>query len=399
MERHTAFFPRKKWRWVRGVLSFLLLTAMMVGFAQPDEAKAQSGLSLYTPYPGIAVTPGESVDYRVDVINNGSAIQYVTFDVRHLASEWEYLLTSGGRQLKQLSILPGESQQVTLQVHVPLQVEKGEYRFQVIAINSQQATAELPLLIEVTEEGIASTEFTSEQPNMEGHSDSEFEFQATIRNRTAEEQLYALTAQAPRGWQVRFSVSNQNVTSVPVGANETQNVRIHVQPMVDVPAGTYTIPVQAATSATTAELNLEVVITGSYKLNLSTPTGRLSTEATAGKAQQVELTLTNEGSADLREISLKSATPINWTVEFEPSEIDSLPAGESTTVMATITPDSKAIAGDYVVNLEATAPESASSAQFRVSVKTPLLWGWIGILIIALVIGGIIYLFRHYGRR
>ena len=169
--------------------------------------------------------------------------------------------------------------------------------------------------------------------------------------------------------------------------------------MVDVPAGSYTIPVRAANNATNAELGLEVVITGSYKLSLSTPTGRLNAEATAGKAQKVELQLTNEGSADLRDINLQSATPINWTVEFEPAEIDHLPAGESTTVMATITPDTKAIAGDYIVNLEAKAPESASTAQFRVSVKTPLLWGWIGILIIAAVIGGIFYLFRQYGRR
>lgn len=398
MSGQTERLKRKAFMWTAGLLSLLLTCLLLFSGAMTEEGRAQTGIALYTPYPGIAVTPGESVDYRIEVYNHGSSIEYMTFEVRNIDPNWEYLLTSGGRQLKQLSVLPGESQNISLQVNIPLQVEKGEYRFQVVA-NGNQASAQLPLTIEVTEEGIASTEFTTEQPNMEGHSDSQFEFQATLRNRTAEEQLYALTAEAPRGWQVRFTVNNQNVTSVAVGANDTQNVRIHIQPMVDVPAGTYSIPIKAANQATSADLTLEVVITGSYDINLSTPTGRLNAEATAGKPQKVELQVTNEGSADLRDIKLESTTPINWTVEFEPAEIEHLPAGESTTVIATITPDSNAIAGDYVVNMEAKAPEASSTASFRVTVKTPLLWGWVGILIIAAVIAGIFYLFRQYGRR
>jgi len=36
---------------------------------------------------------------------------------------------------------------------------------------------------------------------------------------------------------------------------------------------------------------------------------------------------------------------------------------------------------------------------FRITVETSMLWGLIGVLIILVVIGGIYYLIRKYGRR
>ena len=67
--------------------------------------------------------------------------------------------------------------------------------------------------------------------------------------------------------------------------------------------------------------------------------------------------------------------------------------------MATIQADDKAIPGDYVTNITAQTPEVSSSVSLRISVKTPLLWGWLGILIILVTLGLIYYLFRKYGRR
>jgi len=61
--------------------------------------------------------------------------------------------------------------------------------------------------------------------------------------------------------------------------------------------------------------------------------------------------------------------------------------------------DKKAIPGDYVTNLNASTPEVSSKASFRISVRTSMLWGWVGILIIFMALGCVFYLFRKYGRR
>jgi len=91
--------------------------------------------------------------------------------------------------------------------------------------------------------------------------------------------------------------------------------------------------------------------------------------------------------------------PANWSVTFQPEKVDLLPAGESRQVTAFVKPDGRAIAGDYVVEISAGTPETAGNAEFRITVKTPTLWGAAGIFIIALVIAGVGYTFSRYGRR
>ena len=86
-------------------------------------------------------------------------------------------------------------------------------------------------------------------------------------------------------------------------------------------------------------------------------------------------------------------------LKVDPKKIDVLPPGKSAQVFATIKADKDAIAGDYVTSMEARTPEKTSKAEFRVSLKTSMLWGWVGILIILVALGSVYYLFRKYGRR
>jgi uncharacterized membrane protein len=234
---------------------------------------------------------------------------------------------------------------------------------------------------------------------MEGHAKSDFTFNAELRNRTGEKQLYSLRANVPRGWNVIFKPNYKQATSVEIEANGTASFNIEVNPPDNLQAGTYTIPVMAVTSSTSAKLELEVVITGSYEMELTTPTGLLSTRVTAGDEKTITLLVRNTGSAKLQNIDLSSSTPMNWGVTFDPEKIEGLEAGQNETVLATIKVDKKAIAGDYATKLTAKTPEVTSTANFRIAVKTPMLWGWIGIAIILAALGSMIYLFRKYGRR
>lgn len=144
---------------------------------------------------------------------------------------------------------------------------------------------------------------------------------------------------------------------------------------------------------------LEAAISGKYSMELTTPSGLLSTSVKAGGSKTIELVVKNTGTADLTDINLTSSTPANWEVTFNPKTIDKLAAGKSTTVEAKLTSSDKAIAGDYVTDMTAQASESSSTATFRVAVKGSVLWGWIGVLIILIILGGIYVLIRKYGRR
>jgi uncharacterized membrane protein len=206
-------------------------------------------------------------------------------------------------------------------------------------------------------------------------------------------------SQAPRGWIVTFKPNYKQATSVEVEANSTSNISIDINPPSQIEAGKYKIPVSASTSATSANLELEVVITGTFNIELTTPIGLLSTNITAGDEKQVELLIRNNGSSELTDIKLDFSAPINWSVKFNPEKVPQLVTGASTNVYANIKADKKAIPGDYITEFTARTPEASSKASFRISVRTSMLWGWIGILIILIAVGCVYYLFRKYGRR
>jgi len=374
----------------------VIMTLLGWFFAGGEEtARAEGEVTMFTPYTNIDVTPGKTVNYSIDIINNTGSVQNALLNVQGLPAEWEYKLTAGGWNIKQLSVKPNGEQTVTLQLDVPLQVNKGTYSFTV----SAQGMATLPLTVNVTEQGSYNTELTTEQPNMEGHADSTFSYSVSLRNNTAEKQTYALTSEAERGWDIRFKADGNNVTSVAVDPGASKSITVEAVPPNQVNAGTYKIPITASSGSLTAKLELEAVVTGSFKVELTTPSGLLSTSVTAGDSKTLDLVVKNSGSARLTDLEMNASPPPNWEVTFEPKKINSLEPGQSTTVKATIKADKKAIAGDYVTGMSVRSPEASSEAQFRVAVKTSVLWGWLGILIVAAVIGFVYYLFRTYGRR
>ncbi|OOC60427.1 COG1470 family protein [Paenibacillus ihbetae] len=382
----------------KSIKSLSLLLLMMLGASLLTGGRpvfAAGEVTLYTPYTSISAPPGETINYPVEVKNNTGGVVTAPLQLNNLPDGWTAKLSGGGWQLKEVSVKPGEAESVTLEVTVPLKVNKGSYSFQLSAVSM----GSLPLTVDITEQGTYQTELTTDQANLEGHADSTFTYTVNLQNRTASKQNYALQADAQAGWDVKFTSGGNQVSSVEIEPGANQSITVDVKPPAEVTEGTFKIPIRASNQSTSSELTLEAVITGSYGLELTTPTGLLSTSVIAGGSKTVELQVKNTGTADLSDINLSSEAPVDWEVTFNPKTIENLPAGQSTTVEAKLTASDKAIAGDYVTNMKASAAEASSDAQFRVSVKGSMLWGWIGVLIILAIIGGIYYLIRKYGRR
>lgn len=376
---------------LRFLITLVLCVLSLNGFA----VTIADSTILYSPYTKISVPPGQSVEYPVDLINNTKEIITADLFLRGLPSSWNYSLKYGPYNVQQLSVLPGEKKSITLAIAVPVKVNKGNYSIRLAA----GKLCELPLTIAVSEQGTFKTEFSTEQANIQGNTTSVFTYQATLRNSTGEKQLYAIMGNAPPGWNINFKYNGQQVTSVEVRENSNATINIEIDPPDMIESGTYRIPIHAANNSSSADLVLEAVIKGSFAMELSTPTGLLSTDITAGDQKRLELVARNTGSAELKGVQLLANNPINWEVTFEPKKIDLLQPGNTAQVTAIVKAAKNAIAGDYVANIEARTPEISSKAQFRISVETSMLSGWIGILIITISLGSIFYLFRKYGRR
>lgn len=360
-----------------------------------SAAQSADSIELYTPYTKVSVSPGNTVNYSIDLINNGKSTQNRDISVTSFPRSWKYTLTASGLNIKRLATLPGQKKTITMKVDIPFKVNKGIYKFYVKA----GSDAVLPLEVTVSEQGSNESELTCDQTNMEGTSKSTFSFKAVLKNRTSAKQQYALMANPPRGWTADIKANYKQATSTEVEANNTKDITIDVKAPPTVKAGTYKIPVKAVTGSTSANLELEVVITGTYNLRLSTPSGLLSDDLTAGNEKKVDMVVHNTGSANLKDITLSATKPSKWEVTFTPQKVENLPAGSTEHVTATIKADKKAIPGDYVTKITAKAPEANSDVSFRITVKSPMLWGWVGVFIIIIALGGVYYLFKKFGRR
>ncbi|CAM4361207.1 NEW3 domain-containing protein [Paenibacillus phoenicis] len=375
-------------------LLLILVTTLSVALSGVGKASAAGSLELFTPYLEWSAAPGESVSYSIDLVNHGSSTASANLSLETQSKDWKYELTAGGREISRLAVKAGETQSFTLDLEVPLQINKGRYVF-----NLKADDATLPLVVNVSEQGTFKTELTLDQANMEGHSDSTFTYSAVLRNRTTQKQTYAFNAQAEQGWDVRFKADGNSVTSVEVEPNTEKSITIEVKPPEQIKAGTYEIPISATSGDTTANAKIEAVVTGTYDMKFSTVDDRLSTDVGAGSERKLTFVVQNTGSAELQDLSFSSAAPTDWEVSFEPSSITSIAPGESKQVQATIKSSKKSLPGDYIVSLTASSANKSANADLRVTVKSSVLWGWVGVLIILAVCGGIYYLFRKYGRR
>lgn len=364
-----------------------IILASNIAFAQH--------LQLYTTYPKISVSPGEVIDYHVELINNSSVTRNGRVSLQNLPKDWDYEMKSGNYSAEEISVLPKERKSLNLKVIVPSKIEKGQYRFQLVA----QGESSLPLTVDVTTDGKSSSEFNSPQTNMEGSAKSTFTFNASLLNRSSEAQVYRLGANLQSGWGATFKVDGKQVSSVNIEGNQRKDILVEILPPESVKKGKYTIPLFAQSPLNQSDLSLEVVITGSYGIQLTTPEGLLSTTATADRNKTIQFLVKNTGSSDLSQINLNASAPSQWEAHFEPSRISTLKAGESQTVTAIIKPAKKAIAGDYQITLDAKNNETSDSVKFRVTVETSLLWGWVGILVIAIAVALVYFLIRKYGRR
>ena len=247
--------------------------------------------------------------------------------------------------------------------------------------------------------GIGNSSFTAKLMNIEAAASETFRYTTTLHHGAGKPAIYELKAALPIGWQVSYKVDGSQVTSLNMDGGKTQDIAVEINATATAAPRKYKVPIKAIAGSDTLLLNLEAVVSGSYALTLGTPSGRLSEEVTSGSQQEIKLTLKNTGTLSLKDVEVTAQLPTNWEATFEPSKIKQLEAGKDIVVTARLKVPDKTIAGDYAANFTAANSNSNAQAAFRMIVKTSLLSGWIGILVILLAIGAVYYLIRKYGRR
>lgn len=385
-----------------------LLALLLVLFVLPAVAvQAQGdppgvkGLFLLTDYPSQTVRAGEVTTIRVKVNNAGLLPQPLALALSGVPAGWKIDMLGGGQPVA--AVMAGVNQDVAVQlrVEVPKDAPPSSQNIMLTARGPMGQQASLPLTLTVGTEAPAKLSLKSRLPSLRGTPRSAFEYTLTVGNDSGKDLTVALTAQGPANFQSTFTegFGSNEISSIPVEAGQTKDIKLKVTPPRDVKAGDYPVLVKVAAEGATAEMRVSLQVSGQGKLALSTKDGRLSGEAEIGKTSTYTLVLTNDGTASVDEVELSGTVPANWKIEFNPPTIAALAPGDKKEVQVLVTPADKAIAGDYVASFRAAARGEQSSADFRITVTTSTLWGIAGIGIIAVALLVLLGAVARFGRR
>jgi uncharacterized membrane protein len=370
-------------------------SALAQGSQPPDEAP---NLILFTRYPNQEIAIGDTVTFPL-ILRTSGAPQRVQLELQNIPESWVASFRGDGKAIQAAYVDSKEDAKIDLKVEPPGYVAPETYRFTVLA-RGESAQATLPIELLVKDKAPTGLALNVELPTLKGAPDTTFSYNAKLEYGGDTDATVNLLANAPKGMQVDFKLAGQNVTSVPLTANESKNVTIEVKPFPDLPAGTYDVKVQAQGGEVQAETVLQAEVVGRPELTVNGPDGRLSGQAQLGATTPFKLIVQNTGSAPARSIELSASQPAGWAVTFEPKQISELPGGQSAEVTANIKPADQAVAGDYQLTFTARPEDSpAKSAEFRVTLLTSTLWGIVGIALIAVAVLLVGAAVMRFGRR
>ena len=384
------------------VLLAFIAASMVAGSALAQAADPPPrGLFLMTDYPSQTVRAGETTTIRLKLNNSGLPPEPVALALSGVPQGWKVDLLGGG--LPVASAMPGVNESVSLQlrVEVPKDAPAGSQKITLSAKGPVAQAPDLVLTLTVGSEAPAKLSLKSRLPSLRGTPRSTFEYTVTVGNDSGKDLTVALSAQGPANFQTTFSegYGSNEISSIPIEAGQTKDIKVKVTPPRDVKAGDYPVLVRVASEGATAELRVTLQISGQGRLALGTKDGRLSGEAEVGKSSTYTLVVSNDGTAPIEEVEMSGTVPANWKVEFNPKTLASVAPNEKKDVQVVVTPGDKAIAGDYVASFRANGRGESASADFRITVTTSTLWGIAGIGIIAVALLVLLGAVARFGRR
>jgi uncharacterized membrane protein len=378
-------------------LAALLLSVGLLLITSISPVAAATAFNVTTPYPSVTVQPGNTVTFSLDV-----AVPHperVGFSVSGTPSGWTAYVRGGGNIVGAIYAGGATAAAVELSVVVPQTATPGSSTITVTA-TAEQGTRTLPVQVIVLGESGGAITLTSDFPQLSGSPTSTFTYSVTLANTGTQKETYTLAGQGPDGWTVSVHpASNAQALTDTVDGGATDTLSVTAQPPASAPAGAYPLQITAASGGQSANVALEADVTGTPALTLGTPNQVLNADVTAGSTGTIALLVTNSGSTVLQNVAVTATSPTGWTATFAPTSVATLQPNTSATVTATVKPSSDALAGDYDITFTATSGSTTATVDIRTTVQTSPLWGFIGIALIVLVIVGLLWVFRRFGRR
>ena len=378
----------------------LLMAGNMTAATAAETKQDIKGLYLLTDYPAVSVRPGTTLTISLRLQNYGLPPENFALSIDGAPAGWTTTLLGGGQPVG--AAMPATDQSVSLQLRldVPADADISSKTLTVKA-EGQGNNVSLPITINLAKELPAKLALSPQLPSLRGTPKSSFDYTVSVKNDSGRNLTVSLSATAPRNFETSFTESYgaQELSSVPIDAGASKDVKLKVRPPSSVDAGSFPIEMTATSGDTTAKTELTLEVVGQPRLTIAGSDGLVSARAEAGKQSTVPVVISNDGTAAADNIELSGSGPSGWKVEFDKKTIDRIAPNQTAEVNAVLTPTDKSLAGDYMATIRAASRGETASTQFRVTVATSTTWGMVGFGIIAVALLLMFGAVARFGRR
>ena len=393
------------------VLSLALPSVVLAQDEEEPEPCTPGVVSMEPPATGIfleAVTTTANLD---TVLCNGTnRTMLVNLETSGLPEGWtaRFRPRVGSFLITSIELAPEQREDLQLRIRGPRDQSAADFTMTLLAKSATgDVLVEKSLRLQRVEgapEDPGEVTVTSNYPFLSGPTTTLFEFEVSVVNNTPEDVSLNLGALFPQGWRVQFLPAfgtERLITNVSIVTQLNQRIKVRVSPPALAPAGDYPIVVRLADEEElyVREIPLQVTLTGTFDVFMTTPDGRLNVNAEAGSAQAATVQLVNTGTADITNLGLIADTPAGWEIEWQTANIESIPVNNLINVGVDITPPSDAVPGDYLVTLRARNNDIQDQVSLRITVEKSTVWQWVGIGILIAVIFALVGMFVRLGRR
>lgn len=392
-------------------IAMFLFAASLTAFAAEPEKKETSeppkeSFNLILPFTDLTVGQGQEVTMDAEFVNRTKNPVSVGVNIEGAPKGWDVGFNSRypSYPVRSVMIQGEKSTTVEFKAKVPEGAKPGNYEARVNAKDENGNTKySEKVVFRVTSKKVETggLKLTSQYPVLSTPSGQTLKFTIDLKNETNKPLTASLNAEAPTGWAVRFKpqFGDTQISSIQLKENGTETLSVEIDSPVRADATEYPVTIRARAGAFEASTNLKVTLKGVTDLKMGTATGTLNAAVTAGQKTPVPFLVANSGTAPIRNLAFVTKKPDKWTIDFKPDKIDALNSGEVREISMEITAPARAIAGDYAITVAANSADANKSVDFRVTVSTATLWGWIGAAIVAAVVLGLIVVFWRLGRR
>jgi uncharacterized membrane protein len=369
--------------------------------ASAAETKPEvKGLYLLTDYPAVSVRPGTTSTVSLRLQNYGLPPERFALTVDGAPAGWTATLLGGGQPVA--AAMPATDQSVSLQLRLDVPAN-ADISAQTLTVKADGPgnNVSLPITINLAKELPAKLTLSPQLPSLRGTPKSSFDYTISVKNDSGRNLTVSLAATAPRNFETSFTEAygTQELSSVPIDAGASKDVKLKVRPPSSVGAGTFPIEVAATSGDTAAMTELKLEVAGAPRLSIAGSDGLVSARAEAGKQTTVPVVISNDGTAAADNVELSGSGPSGWKVEFDKKSIDQIAPNQTAEVNALLTPTDKSLAGDYMATIRAAARGETASTQFRVTVSTSTTWGMVGFGLIAVALLLMFGAVARFGRR